>query len=70
MGLPGLIGGSVIMENIFTLPGVGQFLITVVGTRDYLMLSGVNLFIAVFVLLCNLLVDITYSYLDPRIVYR
>lgn len=70
MGLPVLIGGSVIMENIFTLPGVGQLLLTVVGTRDYLMLSGLNLFIASFVLVCNLLVDITYSYLDPRIVYR
>jgi peptide/nickel transport system permease protein len=70
MGLPILVGGSVIFENIFCLPGVGQFLLTVMNTRDYLMLSGVNLFIACFVLVCNLGVDITYSFLDPRIVYR
>jgi len=70
MGIPVLIGGTVIMEQIFNLPGMGRLMIEALNTRDYTMLSGVNLFIAAFVILNNLGVDLSYAYLDPRIRYR
>ena len=68
--LPTLIGGAVIIERIFNLPGIGWSLIGVISDRDYSMLSGINLFIATFVVLINLGVDLTYAFLDPRIRYR
>jgi len=67
MGIPVLIGGTVIMEQIFNLPGMGRLMIESLTQRDYIMLSGVNLFIASFVLLNNLFIDLLYGYLDPRI---
>jgi len=68
--LPILVGGSVVMEQIFCLPGIGRLLVESLTSRDYVMLSGVNLFVAFFVLLINLGVDLTYGFLDPRIRYR
>ena len=67
--LPILIGGSVIMENIFSLPGLGRLLLTALDTRDYPMVSGANLVFATAVVLFNLLIDLLYSYLDPRVRY-
>jgi peptide/nickel transport system permease protein len=69
MQIPVLIGGVVIIEQIFNLPGMGRLFLESLTTRDYTMLSGVNLFIATFVLVNNLGVDLTYGYLDPRIRY-
>jgi peptide/nickel transport system permease protein len=68
--MPRLIGGSVIIEQIFVLPGVGRLLIETITMRDYTMLSGLNLFMASFVLMINLLIDLTYGYLDPRVQYK
>jgi peptide/nickel transport system permease protein len=68
--IPVLIGGTVIMEQIFCLPGMGRLMIEALNSRDYTMLSGVNLFIAVFVLVNNLAIDLSYAYLDPRVRYR
>ncbi len=68
--LPILIGGSVILEQIFVLPGVGTLLLDAIQKRDYLIVSGINLFIATAVVLTNLLIDLTYGYLDPRVRYR
>jgi peptide/nickel transport system permease protein len=68
--LPVLIAGSVILETIFNLPGIGQLLIQALGQRDYPAISGINVFIAAFVLLINLLVDLAYAYLDPRVHYQ
>jgi peptide/nickel transport system permease protein len=70
MGLPGLIGGSVITEQIFNLPGIGRWLFDAVTQRDYPIISGMNLMSATLVLVCNLAVDITYAWLDPRVKYR
>ncbi len=70
MGLPGLIGGSVITEQIFNLPGIGRWLFEAVNQRDYTIISGMNLIMAIAVLLCNLAVDITYAWLDPRVKYQ
>ena len=68
--LPILIAGSVIMEKIFNLPGIGALLVQVITKRDYAVLSGLNLIIAFIVLLINLCVDLTYAYLDPRVHYK
>ena len=68
--LPVLIGGSVVLEQIFVLPGVGRLLIEAITKRDYTVVSGINLFMAAFILVVNLAIDMTYAYLDPRVHYR
>lgn len=70
MQIPVLIGGSVIMETIFNLPGMGRFMIDALNRRDYPIISGINLVMATVILCVNLAVDLTYSVLDPRIRYR
>ena len=67
--MPILVAGSVIMENIFNLPGMGRLLLTALGERDYPVVSGVNLFFATMVMMSILLIDMIYPYLDPRIRY-
>jgi peptide/nickel transport system permease protein len=68
--LPILIGGAVIMENIFNLPGLGRLLLVALQERDYPVVSGVNLFFATGVVGLNLLIDLIYPYLDPRVRYE
>ena len=68
--LPLLVGGAVIMENIFNLPGLGRLLLSALNDRDYPVVSGVNLFFASGVVLLNLLIDLIYPYLDPRVRYE
>ena len=68
--LPLLVGGSVIMENIFVLPGLGRVLLTALTDRDYPVVMGVNLCFGAAVLGVNLLIDLLYPYLDPRVRYR
>ena len=68
--LPILIGGTVIMEQIFNLPGIGRYMIDALSRRDYSVISGINLMMASVVLAANLLTDLTYGWLDPRIRYR
>ena len=68
--LPILIGGSVIMENIFNLPGLGRLLLVALQERDYPVVSGVNLFFATGVVGINLLIDLVYAFLDPRVRYE
>ncbi len=67
--LPILVGGSVVVESIYNVPGMGQQLAQSIGTRDYTVVQAIALIIAVVVVLSNLLIDITYAYLDPRIRY-
>jgi len=67
---PVLIGGSVILEQIFALPGIGRYLIEAINRRDYTVISGINLTMASFVLTINLVVDLAYAYLDPRVQYK
>jgi len=67
--LPILIGGAVIMENIFNLPGLGRLFLTALSDRDYPVISGVNMFFASGVVGINLLIDLVYAYLDPRVRY-
>jgi peptide/nickel transport system permease protein len=65
-----LIGGAVITEYVFALPGVGRLVVDAVFARDYPMVQGVVLLIAVGFILSNLVVDVVYGWLDPRIRYR
>jgi peptide/nickel transport system permease protein len=65
-----IAGGTVIMETIFGLPGMGRFLVDAAFQRDYPVVQGVNLLIASTIVVVNLLVDMTYAYLDPRIRYQ
>lgn len=65
--LGGLLGGAVITETIFAIPGLGRLTIESILTRDYPMVQGVVLFAALAVVVTNLAVDVTYAFLDPRI---
>jgi peptide/nickel transport system permease protein len=64
-----LLGSAVVTEEVFTLPGVGRLVLSAVYERDYPLVQGTILFIAVLFMLSNLLVDLIYTYLDPRIRY-
>ena len=68
--LPVVVGGAVIMENIFNLPGLGRLMLTALSDRDYPVISGINLFFATVVVAINLVIDLIYGYLDPRVRYR
>ena len=68
--LPVVISGTVIMEQIFNLPGMGRFMIESLSRRDYSVISGINIVMGSVILIGNLLTDLTYSFLDPRIRYR
>lgn len=65
-----LLGGTVIIEQIFSLPGLGQLVLTGINQRDFTVVQGAILFIAFVFVIINLLVDLLYSYLDPRITYK
>jgi peptide/nickel transport system permease protein len=64
---PLLFGGAVILEQIFVIPGMGLLLLEAVGTRDYPVITGVFLVIGVAVVVINLLVDLSYGFLDPKV---
>ena len=68
--LPVLVGGSVIIEQIFALPGMGTLLIDMLHRRDFTMVAGINIIVATAVVLANLAVDLSYAYLDPRVRFR
>ncbi len=63
----GLLGGAVLTETVFNLPGVGKFLVESIFARDYPVVQGFTLTIALIFILINFLVDVSYAYLDPRI---
>ena len=69
MDLPMLVGGAVIMENIFNLPGIGRLMLIALEERDYPVVSGVNMVFATLVVAANLMTDLLYPYLDPRVRY-
>jgi peptide/nickel transport system permease protein len=67
--VPIVAGGSVVVESLYNVPGMGQQLVQSIGTRDYTVVQAIALIIALAVVVSNLVVDITYAYLDPRIRY-
>ena len=62
-----MVGGSVIIEQIFNLPGMGRLTLQAIETRDYTVVSGVLLIFAAAIVLVNLLIDLSYGFLDPRV---
>ncbi|MBN9087724.1 MAG: ABC transporter permease [Reyranella sp.] len=67
---PLLIGGALIMEQIFVIPGMGLLLLDAVSQRDYPIITGVFLIVGVAVMVINLIVDLSYGLLDPKVRYR
>jgi peptide/nickel transport system permease protein len=67
LSLGGLLGGAVLTETIFNLSGVGRILVDAISARDYGIVQGFTVVIAVFFVVLNLIVDVSYAYLDPRI---
>ncbi len=65
--MPFYFGGSIVMEHIFGLPGLGSFVLEAISRRDYPVIQAVNLFVAFLVIVTNLLVDLSYGALDPRV---
>jgi peptide/nickel transport system permease protein len=68
--IPVLIGGTVIVEQIFVLPGMGLLMFDAIYQRDYPIITGLMLIIGLVVLVVNLLVDLSYGFLDPKIRYK
>jgi len=67
MTIPGLFGGSVFIENVFNIPGIGRLATEALFSQDYAIVQGIVLMIAIIIVLSNLLVDISYGWIDPRI---
>ncbi len=70
LSMPSMIGGTVIIEQIFCLPGMGRLIIGATLNRDHALMSGVIFLFAIALMLINLGVDLTYAYLDPRVRYK
>ena len=64
-----VLGGSVIMEQIFNIPGMGLWIISAAGQRDFIVIQGAAIFFAAWFLLITLVIDIAYAWVDPRIRY-
>ncbi|HEV7663137.1 MAG TPA: ABC transporter permease, partial [Chloroflexota bacterium] len=64
-----LISGTVVLESIFVLPGMGRYLLEAVQARDYPVIQGLNLLFATVIVVANLIVDLLYGWLDPRVRY-
>ena len=69
MTLGAVVGGAVFEETVFVIPGMGNLAVNAVNNQDYPVIQGITLFVAFVVLVVNLLVDISYGWLDPRIRY-
>ncbi|MNI80457.1 Dipeptide transport system permease protein DppB [compost metagenome] len=65
--LPGLFAGAIILEKIFAWPGIGRINLDAIGVRDYPLLMGFTMFLAVLTIIGNLLADVFYAAADPRI---
>jgi peptide/nickel transport system permease protein len=68
--VPMLVGGAVILESIFNIPGIGRFFVNAMGQRDFPVVQGVMALVAATVVMANLMVDLAYAWMDPRIRYR
>jgi peptide/nickel transport system permease protein len=68
--LPGIFGGAIVTEQIFRVPGIGSLLISAMLANDTPVVMAVTFVFAALVVLCNLIADILYGWLDPRIAFR
>ena len=69
MGISGIIGGSVLIEQVFNIPGMGRLAVDSLFQHDYTYVQGITLVMTTIVVLSNLLVDVSYGWIDPRIRY-
>lgn len=69
IGLGIIVGGSIFVEQVFAIPGIGRLLVSSIFAQDYIVIQSTTLVIAAIIILSNLLVDISYGWLDPRIRY-
>ena len=69
MAIGDIMAGSIVVEQVFGVPGLGRVLISSINNRDYPVVQGCVLFIAFIYVLVNLIVDLLYAYIDPRISY-
>jgi peptide/nickel transport system permease protein len=67
LGIPNLFGGQVLIETVFNIPGMGRLAVDAIFNHDYAIVQGIILLISILVVLSNLLVDLAYSWIDPRI---
>jgi peptide/nickel transport system permease protein len=65
-----LVGGTIVVETVFALPGTGQLLVQSIAARDYPVVQAITVVSAVLVIVVNLAVDLSYSFLDPRVTYE
>jgi peptide/nickel transport system permease protein len=65
-----LVGGTLVIETVFAVPGLGQLLFTAITSRDYPVVQAITVVSAVLVIFVNLVVDLSYSFLDPRVTYE
>jgi peptide/nickel transport system permease protein len=65
-----LVGGTIVVETVFALPGTGQLLVQSIAARDYPVVQAITVVSAVLVIIVNLAVDLSYSFLDPRVTYE
>jgi peptide/nickel transport system permease protein len=64
-----LVGGALVIETVFAVPGIGQLLFTSITSRDYPVVQAITVVSALLVIIVNLIVDLSYSFLDPRVTY-
>jgi peptide/nickel transport system permease protein len=64
--ISGLLGGSVVTETIFAIPGLGRLLVGAISSRDYPVVQGIVVMTSMFIMITSLAVDVSYGYLDPR----
>ncbi|MBI4047355.1 MAG: ABC transporter permease, partial [Devosia nanyangense] len=67
IGLATLVGGVVVTESVFNIPGIGRLTVDAITRRDYPIVQGVILFFAAVLIIINVLVDMSYALLDPRV---
>jgi peptide/nickel transport system permease protein len=65
--IPVLIGGSLVLETIFGIPGIAQYLLTAINAREFPVIIAINMIVATLIVVSNLVVDVAYAYLDPRV---
>jgi peptide/nickel transport system permease protein len=70
MGISTIFGGSVLIESVFAIPGMGRLAVFSIFNQDYPFVQAITLIMAVIIVFSNLVVDISYGWLDPRIRYR
>lgn len=70
MSIPQIFGGQVLIETVFNIPGMGKLTTDALNNQDYAIMQGITLMMCIIVVFSNLLVDISYAYLDPRVRYR